>query len=230
MSSPFALCIEDLDSLVDDRFLRCVALPGKQPGLSVLSDGSPVWRTVGPIACELCVSADDRLILFRPQGAAAVRVSRTGRTLDVPAERPVVLLNQDVIEVGPKRMRIHIHGVAAQVAPPSRLRLAGAHTAAIVALGAAVLACDKPVEVRETPPVVAVDPSGGPPPPPPPADAHVADVSTSPATPASGVASSAPRSVTSGAPKPSSTPDRPRPPSSPPGPPIEVRKQPPFVE
>jgi hypothetical protein len=140
-----------------------------------------------------------------------------------------VLLNQDVVEVGSRRLRVHVHGIASQVAPPSRLpsrRHMGAHTAAIVALGAAVLACDKPVEVRETPPIMVEDPSGPPPPPPSSADAASSDGSATAqsAMPASGT----PAQTT---PKPSaSVPDRPRPASKPPGPPIEVRKEPPFAE
>jgi hypothetical protein len=227
MPYPFALCMEDLDPAVDDaRFLRCVALPGRQPGLRVLSDGSLGWQFAGAIACELCVSADERLILFRPEGAPSVLLDRAGRVLDVPFERPVVLLSQDVIEVGSRRMRVHIHGLATKVAPPSRLpsrRHVAAHTAAIVALGAAVLACDKPVEVRETPPLVAEDPSGAPPPPRA-ADATIPDISTSSTKPASGTPSS-------DNPEPSaSVPDRPKPASKPPGPPIEVRDSPPRAD
>ena len=51
------------------------------------------------MTCELWVSADDRLILYRPEGADAVAVSRAGRSLDVPSGKPVVLIDQDQIDV-----------------------------------------------------------------------------------------------------------------------------------
>jgi len=165
MPEPIALCIEDLDAVDEDRrYLRCVALTGRQPGLRLDDRGGAHWCSPGePAACELWVSADQRLILFRPEeDGPVVRVTRGGRGLEVPAGKPVVLIDQDGVEVGGRRLRIHVHGVAPAVSAPDYLvperrgsgRLMRAAAAAL-ALGAAVGAggC-KRVEVRDTPPSV----------------------------------------------------------------------------
>lgn len=157
---------------MERRYLRCVALTGRQPGLRLDAQGSAHWRSPGePAACELWVSADQRLILFRPEeDGPVVRVSRGGRGLEVPVGKPVVLIDQDGVEVGGRRLRIHVHGVAPAVSAPDYLvpERRGPHrlmraAAAALALGAAVGAggC-KRVEVRDTPPSVAPVPEVAP--------------------------------------------------------------------
>jgi hypothetical protein len=149
MPEPLAICIEDLDPRTPgDRYLRCVAVPGRRPGLRVDRAGRVLWKSDEAVACELWVSADDRLILYRPEGAAAVVCRREGRSLEVPAAKPVVLLDQDRIDVGSRHLRVHVHGRAPAIAPPSLLPVrsgAGAGrvaAAAALALGAAVGAVD----------------------------------------------------------------------------------------
>jgi len=144
MSEPLAICIEDLEPRSPGtRYLRCVALPGRRPGLRIDRAGEVLWQSDENVACELCVSGDDKLILYRPEGAAPVVVRREGRWLDVPAGKPVVLLDQDHIEAGARRLRVHVHGSAPTVAAPSYLpvpesRGFGRAVAAAVALGAAL--------------------------------------------------------------------------------------------
>jgi hypothetical protein len=71
-------------------------------------------------------------------------VHRSGRALDVPAGKPVVLIDQDEFEVGAKRLRVHVHGAAPAIAGPSFLpvpekKSGGLRSAAAaVALGAAL--------------------------------------------------------------------------------------------
>ena len=169
MPLPLAICIEDTCPGDGVRYLRCVALPGRQPGLRVSPEGTVLWKSDDVTACELWVSGDDRLILFRPAGAPPVRVERSGRSLDVPFDKPVVLVDQDVFQVGERTLRVHVHGTAPAVRPPSPLpaRKSGStasRVAAVVALGAAVVGCNKnQVEVRDTPPSVAVEVDGAPP-------------------------------------------------------------------
>jgi len=119
------------------------------------------------VTCELWVSADDRLILYRPEGADAVAVSRAGRSLDVPYEKPVVLIDQDQIAVGGRQLRVHVHGEAPAVSAPSALApqqgaLSGLARAAAVAatIGVAAVAggCGKKIEVRDEPPKVEAAP------------------------------------------------------------------------
>ena len=177
MPKPMGVCIEDLEARPGEpRYVRCVAVPGRQPGLRLDTGGEVLWRNDEDVACELWVSADHRLILYRPGGAAAVTVSRAGRSLDVPYGKPVVLIDQDQVDVGVRRLRVHVHGEAPAVSAPSVLApqqgtLAGLARAAAVAatIGAAAVAggCGKndadakakpPVEVRDQPPSMEAPP------------------------------------------------------------------------
>lgn len=175
MPVPIALCLEDLDAPPDARYLQCVAIAGTEPGLTLDSRGAACWqqrrnKTLAPdAACELWVSQDERLILFRPEDAVdSVVLTRGGRSLTVPAGKPVVLVDQDQLVVGTRRLRLHIHGKAPAVAAPSLFvpdepapESAAGRTARIaataIAIGAAVGAggCTKKVEIRDTPPKVA---------------------------------------------------------------------------
>ncbi len=184
MPRPQAICVEDLDAAPGSvRYTRCVALAGGETGLTLDPRGDLLWQSAAQEACQLWVSMDERLILLRPEGAGAVTVTRGGRSLDVPHGKPVVLLDQDRLEVGGRRLRVHVHGEAAEVHPPSPLeveqpdgRLGGIARAAAtaLALGAALGASgcksgnnlepnNKNIQVREVPPA----PPERPPPPPP---------------------------------------------------------------
>jgi len=82
-----AICIEDLDAVSEaSKYLRCVALPGRQPGLRLDETGNVQWQAGDVLSCELWVSADDRLILYRQEGMLPVVLRRGGRSLDVPPE------------------------------------------------------------------------------------------------------------------------------------------------
>jgi hypothetical protein len=170
MSRPLAICLEDLrPRSPEERHLRCVAAVGRSPGLRIDGGGTVLWREESGTACELWVSADDRLVLYRPDGGGRVTVRRMSRTLDVPAERPVILLDQDEVDVGARRFRVHVHGAAPRVHAPEYLRPARPRgtvkVAAALAIGAALGApgCkrDAPgtegpedIEVRAAPPQV----------------------------------------------------------------------------
>ncbi len=120
MPAPIAICLEDLDATSEGRrYLQCTAVAGGTPGLVLDEGGQAKWCAAGGV--ELWVSADDCLILFRAEDAVPVTVHRVGRSLEVPAERPVVLLDQDSIDVADRRLRIHVHGIAPAVAPPTWL-------------------------------------------------------------------------------------------------------------
>ena len=172
MPTPQAICIEDLNATDPNaRYLRCVALGGRQPGLRLDRGGQALWRSDEDLACELWVSADERLILYRPEDGAPVSVHRGGRALAVPAEKPVVLLDQDRLEVGDRSLRVHVHGEAPGVHAPSFLETeapsaaastarAATAAAAALALGLSVGAAGckstpEEIEVRTEPPSVA---------------------------------------------------------------------------
>jgi hypothetical protein len=169
MPQPLAICLEDLDGRTTSaRYLRCVAVVGRQPGLRVDGQGTVLWKSDEGAACELWVSGDDKLVLYRREGAPSVLVRREGRALEAPAGKPVVLLDQDRFEVAGKRLRVHVHGRAPAVVPPSPLPETSVSSfpkaaAAAVALGAVLGAADckkeaekiTDVEVRTTPPSIA---------------------------------------------------------------------------
>ncbi len=137
-----ALCVETLDG-EPARLTSCVALVGRQPGLSLGAGGEPCWQEEhGPLV-RLCVAQDGRLVLLREGGAAAVTVARAGRALDVPPERPVFVLDKDEVRVGQGGwLRLHVHGEAEEIAPPQRVELQGAPSGARrwLLAGAAALA------------------------------------------------------------------------------------------
>ena len=188
MPKPIAICIEDLDPATEsERYLRCVAVGGTERGLSVDVQGAVLWQQEAG-AFSLVVSLDERLVLLRPEGAAPSTVSRGGRCLEVPCGKPVVLIDQDRVDVGGRRLRVHVHGEAPEVHAPAPLpaeepdsglgNLARAAATAL-AIGAAVGAagCKTAVEVRDRPPTVPEQMDKGAPKPdltPPKPDASVA--------------------------------------------------------
>ena len=163
MPKPMAICIEDVSA---GKFLRCVAVAGREPGLRVDSKGDVIWRSDEAVACELWVSADEKLILYRPEGACAVTLRRAGRSLEVPFGKPVVMIDRDEVDVGERRLRVHVHGDAPSVAAPSPFapeqstlgKLARAAAAAAI-IGSGVGGCNvKDIVVRDGPPKPAPPP------------------------------------------------------------------------
>jgi hypothetical protein len=167
MAKPIAICIEDLDST---KYIRCVALPGRQPGLRLDEAGKVLWQSDDGVTCELWVSADERLVLYRPEGRIPVTLRRAGRSLDVPCDKPVIIVDKDQVDVGPHHLRVHIHGEASSVVAPSVLvsrprssnRLVQAvAAAAVIGAVAATGGCTDvivppTIEVIEDPPEVAI--------------------------------------------------------------------------
>jgi len=166
MAMPVEICVEDLDRAPEDeRYIHCVALPGGEPGLALDRKGDVRWMPEEPADYALWVSEDDRLVLLRGEGVGPVTVSRSGRSVQAPVGRPVVLLDQDLLLFNGRQLRIHIHGLAEQIHEPEPLgrsalaRMARA-AATAVALGAAVAAgssatatpATAPIEVRVRPP------------------------------------------------------------------------------
>jgi len=163
---PQAICIEDIGGKAESiQFTRCVALPGRQPGLRLDASGSILWRNdqvAGTGACELWVSQDNRLILYRPEGAPPVIVHRAGRSLNVPYNKPVILVNLDQITLNNRQLRIHLHGETTNITAPapltpeseSRFRKPKllAQAAALAAMIGTLAVSGGCVEVRENPP------------------------------------------------------------------------------
>jgi hypothetical protein len=171
MPNLLEICLEETNPpLADERYIRCVALPGGEPGLALDREGTVRWMPDEPTDFGLWVSADDQLILLRAEGAGPITVSRAGRSLAAPVAMPVVLLDQDLLQIDGRQLRVHVHGATDEVRPPERLsssalaRVARA-TATALALSAAVgvadgaagrpaLASPPPIEVRVRPPAV----------------------------------------------------------------------------
>ncbi len=160
MPNPIALCVERVGAAPGSRrFMRCVAIAGREPGLRLGLSGETLWREeTAPAAAELWVSADERLILYRLADAPAVTLQRAGRRLDLPECKPVVTMDQDLVEIGGSRLRLHVHGVAPAVAAPSPLpepasQKRGLARAAAIAVGSVVAATGCRIEVRDQPPM-----------------------------------------------------------------------------
>jgi hypothetical protein len=177
MADPIAVCIEDLrPSNADRRYLRCVALVGHDPGLGFDDQGRVCWRSDANLACELLVTLDGRLALWRRPGSERVVVTRAQRSLEVPVEKPVILLHEDELSIGGRPLKIHVHGVAtAAVAPeyliatrPRRALFRSAATAVVVG---ASLAASTPGVAQQGPPIEVRDQPPAPPFPPPSPDA-----------------------------------------------------------
>lgn len=143
-----------------------MALPGGEPGLALDGEGVVRWMPDGPAAYGLWVSADERLVLLRGANAGPITVERGGRRVQAPEGKPVILVDQDLLRINGRRLRVHIHGEAEAIYPPQPLtsgavgRMARAAAAAL-ALGAVVgtpgsgearAPGPPPIEIRAQPP------------------------------------------------------------------------------
>lgn len=171
MPNPKAICIEDLKpGRGRPRYLSCTAVADREEGLGLGPGGEVRWKESAALACELWVSMDECLILYRRDGAPPVTVTRAGRGLRVPPEKPVVLLAGDEVGIGARRFRVHIHGPAPAVRAPAPVQVESVFrpaarsaraAAAVAALGS--MAAAGAVEVRDAPPKVAPPPPQPPP-------------------------------------------------------------------
>jgi hypothetical protein len=166
MDRHLEICLEELDRAgADDDLVRCVALPGGEPGLALDREGAVRWMPETPEVCGLWTSLDGQLVLLRAPGAAAARVERGGRAVEAPVGKPVILRDQDLIALGGRRLRVHLHGEAPAVHAPERLsrsafaRLVAAAAAAVTLGGAPAPGTagpsgsqPPPIEVRQNPP------------------------------------------------------------------------------
>ena len=144
------------------------------------------WRSESTLACELLVTLDGRLAVWRRPGATPVVVTRAQRSLEVPVEKPVILLHEDELSIAFRRLRVHVHGAASSatapdflVAPrPKRTLFRSAATAAVVG---ASLAAATPGVAQQGPPIEVRDQPPAPPDPEPSPDAGVdADIAPDP--------------------------------------------------
>ena len=113
MPRPIALCVER-----EGRFVSCVAVVGREPGLSLGDEGEVLWREERRAAIRLCVAQDGRLVLLREPGTPGVTLRRAGRRLEVPEEKPVFVMDQDEVAVDRVRLRLHVHGGTDHIAAP----------------------------------------------------------------------------------------------------------------
>jgi hypothetical protein len=135
------MCIEDLSPKHElSRFTQCVAVAGAEPGLGLDRRGKVLWQKARVTGCELWVSLDERLMLLRPEGAVPVTVRRAGRSLEVPFDKPVVMLDQDLVELGGKQLRLHFHGEIDDVFAPTPYPLKDTGVGKVVRVAAAAVA------------------------------------------------------------------------------------------
>jgi hypothetical protein len=142
---PIELCLEELDVSDDNEpYVRCVAVSGGCLGLCFSPRGEVLWRLNDGALAELWVSQDGKLIFFRKMPVGSVSLTRSERHLELPLEKPVIVLDSDEIGVGGKLYRVYIHGATTRVAPPERLNLRRARSltvGAAIAVGALTAGC-----------------------------------------------------------------------------------------
>jgi hypothetical protein len=143
---PIELCLEELGPPeVATPFVRCVALPSRGPGLALGHDGAVRWQSAEPLACQFAVTEEGELVMWRPADAPDVLVVRAGRSLRAPLGKPVLLLDEDELELAGRRVRVHVHGITSSVHAPVRLGLrqqvAAVALSGAVGLGAMALGC-----------------------------------------------------------------------------------------
>ena len=167
------ICLEELEPNTteevqgEEPFIRCVAMPGGDAGLSLDRGGQVRWMPEEPAAYGLWTSEDHRLVLLRGQGTQPITVERDGRSLEAPEDKPVILLDRDVLHLDGKSYRVYFHGETEAIHEPERLsrsalgKVVGAAAAASMALGGlmgapAAAGGEKPeakdIEVRLQPP------------------------------------------------------------------------------
>lgn len=163
MVRPIALCIEYLDQRSRaDRYMCCVATPGYDVALGLDVHGDVVWRDDVHLAYELWVSADQQLMVVRRAGTPPIEVFRAGRSLSLPFDKPVILIDCDRLTIGSRSVRVHVHGPTEAVQPPEPLATersgrSVAALAAAVAISASAIGC-KPTSEGASPSAVIVEP------------------------------------------------------------------------
>lgn len=145
---PIALCLEKLGATPDERYTRCTARSGRLAGLSIGLDGAILWCAPRPVACELWVSRDQRLMALRPMGAPQVRIVRALRDVPVPEEQPAVLRHLDEILIEGTRYRVHVHGTTTEVHPPRPI-LTLPRVVTLAATIASAIACGGHVDGKD---------------------------------------------------------------------------------
>jgi hypothetical protein len=148
---PIELCLERIQPSSPERYVRCTAQVGRELGLALGIDGRILWCEQSGVGCEICVSADQRLMAYCPSGTPATVLYRAGRVLELPKQRPVVLRHHDELELAGARFRVHVHGVTDRVHAPAvvrtLVRAAAAASLALVVGGAA--GCGESGSVRD---------------------------------------------------------------------------------
>lgn len=177
MTENYAICIEDLLAQdPDKRYLMCTALAGTEKGLVVDSKGGVHWKDADISGFEICISGDDRLILYLENSPQTpLTVARGGRKVTAEAKKPIVLLDGDEISSNSFHFRLHIHGRINYATEPSFFtqteeKTGGRKVATAAALALTAMtatACTgndakKPekekIEVRDNPPKMAPQP------------------------------------------------------------------------
>jgi hypothetical protein len=123
MPSHIEVCLEELDAHPEEEcFVRCVAVAGGQPGLALDREGLVRWMPDDEDRCHgLWVSQDGRLMLHGSESTAAAVVERGHRSQEAPVGKPVVLIDQDILLLGGKRLLVHLHGETEELYEPERL-------------------------------------------------------------------------------------------------------------
>ncbi|MBU1411521.1 hypothetical protein KKC22_08375 [Myxococcota bacterium] len=163
-----AICLENLNSTEGgSRFQACMAMPSGTSGLSITPAAEVRWKAARGPSAHLGTTDDGRLALFVDAGFHPMPVvKRGGRVLVCPEGRPVILIDQDEVDLSGARWRVHLHGLVEDAAPASSPFFV--RTAAVLAGLALAAGCAGTRENPTLPEASTAAPDRGPDAPPPP--------------------------------------------------------------
>jgi len=148
MQKAISLCLERVADSEGERFIRCTARSGRDAGLAIGLDGSILWCSQEPAACDIWVTGDGRLVVVRAATDQTMRLERGRRVLELPEGRAVVVLDEDSLVVQDRRFVVHVHGPTDKILPPQPLRLGrGALVAAAMSLAVGCGADDETIGI-----------------------------------------------------------------------------------
>ncbi|MBU1219035.1 hypothetical protein KKF34_06170 [Myxococcota bacterium] len=123
MHDPVAVCLERVNPKPgENRFVQCTVITGAETGLGLDEHGNATWRDMASTVAEFFISADDRVMFLKTEKCTGEAiVSREGRSLAAPVNKPVVIIHGDTIKIADRILKIHLHGQTEYIHAPQDL-------------------------------------------------------------------------------------------------------------
>lgn len=123
MHDPVAICLERVNPMPgENRFVQCTVITGAETGLGLDEHGNATWRDMASTVAEFFISADERVMFLKTEKCTGEAiVSREGRSLNAPVNKPVVIIHGDTIKIADRILKIHLHGNTEYIHAPQEL-------------------------------------------------------------------------------------------------------------